>query len=159
MGTERIHDISVIGPGIWTMIHTLAVHAQDDHNVRLFKNYMYFLSQNFPCIKCREHIEKFLKTHPFENYTGDIVDGKEVGYFRLTWYMHSVVNERLKKSFFPFETAYIVFFEKETCMEICPGVIEEDDTTFESDDKSKLIMRMSKLRKDTTKKRTSKVSL
>jgi hypothetical protein len=156
MSVDSIYDVTVIGPGIWVTAHLLGANAQDEQTVKLFKGYWHFLSLNFPCEKCRVHIEKFLKTHPFENYTGDIIDGKEIGYFRWTWYMHSVVNERLGKTFFPFDTAYHLYFEKENCMEICPGVIEDVVSPL-AEDKSRIIMQMSKhQRKD---KRKVKVSL
>ena len=144
MGSENEHDVSVIGPGIWESSQLLAAHAQDEQGVRLFKNYMYFMAKHFPCMKCRTHIDKFLRTHPFENYTGDKINGKEVGYFRLIWYMHSVVNERLGKPFYPFETAYKKYFDTEECMEVCPGVIDEKDDVG----KSKITLSASKNKKD-----------
>jgi hypothetical protein len=154
MGGET-YDVSVIGPGAWTMIHMLAAEAQTPTGARLFTDFMAFLAANFPCEKCRLHIEKFLKTHPFCNYTNEYIDGKEIGYFRLSWYMHSAVNERLGKPFFPFETAYTNYFKKDTCMDICPGVIEDITTATaqQASGRSKLAMIKSSKKKTLTIKR------
>ena len=123
------HDVSVVGPGIWTIIHMLAANAQTPSDVQMFVEYMNFLAEHFPCDKCRVHIQKFIRTHPFSNYAGEYIDGKEVGYFRLTWYLHSAVNERLGKPFFPFDTAYSIYFKNDTCMEVCPGLIDDTPVT------------------------------
>lgn len=119
------HDVSVIGPGMWVAIHLLAANAQTPKDVQLFKDYMQFLRDNFPCHTCQAHIGKFMDSHPYSNYTSDFIDGKEIGYFRLSWYLHSAVNERLGKKFFPFQTAYDIYFKTAICMDVCPGIIAD----------------------------------
>ena len=153
---EDIHNVKYVGPGFWVAIHLLAAKAQTDADVKRFKDFMDFLSEHCVCEKCRKHIKKFLDTHPYENYTKDYIDGKEVGYFRLTWYMHSMVNERLGKPFFPFETAYDIYFNKNTtCMEVCPGMIE--DVPVKDETRSMMIARHSK--KVSPAKATTKLSV
>lgn len=123
---ENTTDISVVGPGIWWTLHSLAAKAQTPATRKTFFDFVTYLKQSFPCEKCRPHINKFFDTHPVTNYDGDMINGKDVGLFRMTHIMHSQVNERLKKAFFPFEKAYDIYFNLDSCnMDICPGVVEE----------------------------------
>ena len=126
--------IDEIGPGIWWITHSLAVSAQTDDGVQKFKEHVEYLKEKFPCEKCRPHIKNFFEKHKVDDYRGDMINDHEVGLFRLTWIMHSQVNERLNKPFFSFEKAYDVYFTQGSCkMDICDGTV--DRTVDTSQDK------------------------
>ena len=83
----------------WDKIHRMAVNATTDELVKEFTEYMEYLGNNFPCPKCRPHIQKRLKDHPVSNYYGTKdKDGKEIGVAKWSWEFHNAVNQRLKKN-------------------------------------------------------------
>ena len=121
--------IDEVGPGLWWITHSLAKNAQNPDGLRKFKEHVEYLKTHFPCEVCRPHINTFFEKHRIDNYTGDMINGQDVGPFRLTWIMHSQVNERLKKPFFSFEKAYDVYFTHGSCkMDLCAGTIDTSKT-------------------------------
>jgi hypothetical protein len=133
-------DIREIGPGIWWTIHSMAAQAQDSETRLQFKEYVDHMKSSFPCEKCRPHIVEFFDTHDLRDYTNDMINGNDVGLFRLTWIMHSKVNERLGKPFFPFEKAYDIYFSGGCKMEFCEGTVKEADVPKVNKKKSKFTL-------------------
>lgn len=127
-------NIEKIGPGFWATMHMLAANAQIPENVKLFKDYMSFISNNFPCDMCKPHFQEYLRTHPYPDRK-ERYDDKDISYFRYTWEMHNKVNDRLRKytnvpgryKHVSFEDAYNIYFKKEECEKSCPGMVEEDE--------------------------------
>jgi hypothetical protein len=92
-------DPKIIGPGIWTTIHLLSIKDPE-----LFRSYLKFIQENFPCIICRNHINEYFKNNPIEN----IKTGEE---FKWSWMFHNEVNIRLGKSYMGWSTAYKIYHE------------------------------------------------
>ena len=107
----------IIGPGLWISIHLKAKHAIDDKSKEEFIDYMYMLSAEFPCGKCRGHLQEYLRDHPFEPYM-NLVDekGHPIGMFKFSWQFHNAVNLRLHKPFVSWQNALAMFYtEQEPC--------------------------------------------
>ena len=106
-----------IGPGLWISIHLKAKHAIDDKSKEEFIDYMYMLSAEFPCGKCRGHLQEYLRDHPFEPYM-NLVDekGNPIGMMKWSWTFHNAVNLRLHKPFVSWQNALAMFYtEQEPC--------------------------------------------
>lgn len=106
-------DPKVIGPGIWIVIHQTAKRAIDEPSKQSFVNLMKMLADQFPCDKCRRHINEYLQENPFEPYwniNNDI--GDPIGLFKWSWNFHNTVNLRLNKSYIDFDTAWNLYSDK-----------------------------------------------
>lgn len=124
-----------IGPGIWFMMHTLAVRAITDELKRSFVIYVNSLCDNFRCKKCQPHFRKFIDTHPFQNYwyTFDQA-GRDIGFFKWTWELHNQVNKFLKKYEPTLQEAYEYFSDSEigACFD-CGSTSNSSGVSFSSD--------------------------
>ena len=89
----------------WDKIHQMAVNATTDDLVKDFTEYIEYLGNNFPCPKCRPHIQQRLREYPISNYYGTKdKNGKEIGVAKWSWEFHNAVNQRLKKNIVTWET-------------------------------------------------------
>ena len=114
---KLVSDPSQIGPGLWISIHLKAKHAIDEKSKEEFIDYMYLLSAEFPCGKCRGHLQEYLRDHPFEPYM-NLVDekGQQIGLQKWSWQFHNAVNLRLHKPFVSWQNALAMFYtEQEPC--------------------------------------------
>jgi hypothetical protein len=106
-----------IGVGIWYTLTLMAKHAVTDVKKNEFIDYVYLLSVEFPCGKCRIHFQEYLREHNFENYMNLKDDaGNDIGMFKWVWMFHNAVNMRLHKPFVDFQTAWEMF---DTGREVC----------------------------------------
>ena len=102
---------------LWFSIHILARHADTPERKSQFIDYMYLLSVEFPCGKCRSHIQEYLKNHPFDPFMNMVNEkGEDVGMFKWSWMFHNTVNLRLHKPFVDWDTAWEMF---DTGREVC----------------------------------------
>lgn len=108
---------ALLGLGVWYIVHTLAKHATTPEKKNEFIDFMYLLSVEFPCGKCRTHIQEYIREHSFEPYMNIVNDkGEDIGLFKWSWMFHNAVNVRLHKPFLDFDTAYSMF---DTGREVC----------------------------------------
>jgi hypothetical protein len=114
---KLISNPAVIGIGYWQNIHFLAKHAVTDLKKNEFIDYMYMLSVEFPCGKCRTHIQQYIQENSFEPFM-NIIDSEkgDIGMFKWAWMFHNAVNLRLHKPFVDFQTAWDMF---DTGREVC----------------------------------------
>lgn len=83
----------------WDRIHQMAVNATTQSSREEFKKYMSYLSYNFPCPKCRPHIQRRLREYPIESYYGMTDNqGRNIGMAKWSWEFHNGVNGRLGKN-------------------------------------------------------------
>lgn len=128
---KHINNTDYIGPGVWFTIHLLAKNATDYNSNIRFVKYMKLLSKNYPCLKCRKHIEKYLLENPInihkKLYNKDKIN---IYMFKYTWYFHNDVNSRLNKQLLPFNEVYNMYynFENYPCNYSC-----NSDNSFNSD--------------------------
>lgn len=103
-------DPKIIGPGIWFIIHSTGKKAINDETKRQFIDLMNMLRKEFPCEKCRGHIDEYMTKNPIEEYynlKGD--NDEEIGMFKWSWMFHNAVNTRIGKPYVDWETAYNMF--------------------------------------------------
>ena len=88
----------------WNTIHIKARNANTEEKKDEFVEYMNFLTKNFPCPNCIDHIRQYLAKHPIEKYY-DIKDknGNDIGLFKWSWEFHNEVNKRLNKKIMTWE--------------------------------------------------------
>lgn len=98
------------GAGIWYVIHTLALHAKNDHAKKSYALTMNTLAEHFACDKCKTHFKKFIAAHPLKNYW-DINYGKyvNIGFFKWSWEMHNEINDILEKNIISFDDALLFY--------------------------------------------------
>lgn len=107
---KLVSSAETIGPGMWLSIHFKAKHATTEEGKKEFIDYMYMLSEEFPCGKCRTHIQEYLREHPFEPYMNMRDEkGNDLGMFKYAWQFHNTVNLRLHKPFVNWQTAISMF--------------------------------------------------
>ena len=124
-------DPSKLG-AIWFTIHTMAKHADTLERKNQFIDYMYLLATEFPCGKCRNHIQEYLRNNPFEpfmNMKNQI--GEDIGMFKWSWIFHNAVNTRLGKPYMDWDTAWQMY---DTGREVCTDC----GTNSYEDEKKKL---------------------
>lgn len=107
----EITDISKqMGPGYWSVLHTIAFYAHSKEEQLAAVNTIKLLINKFPCQTCREHAQKYLKKHPIEKYIGvKIKTGERLGLFVYLWKFHNFVNHRLQKPIVSYEFAYEMY--------------------------------------------------
>lgn len=102
---------------IWWVIHIKAKHATTPELKSEFIDFMYLLSIEFPCGKCRSHIQEYLRDHPFDPFMNIVNEkGEDVGMFKWSWIFHNSVNMRIHKPYVDWETAWEMF---DTGREVC----------------------------------------
>lgn len=119
-------DPTIIGPGYWNNIHLLGKLAVDDRSKNLFKTYMFWLAENFPCDRCRVHIRSYLEDNPLSKfYRIYNSQGIDIGYFSYTVIFHNAVNARINKQIVSFAEAYNLYYKNSNCSSNC--ALGEDD--------------------------------
>ena len=122
---NKLGDPTIVGPGTWYAIHLKAINSTDNKSIREFIEFMNLLADNFPCPKCRTHIQQYIKTHPFSDLVKLEVDGRKIGMFKWSWMFHNAVNSRLRKPILDWETALDLYSgETEICSKNCDEVSE-----------------------------------
>ena len=98
-----------IGPGTWSVIHTLAYNATTNESKEAFIKHMTIICNQFPCETCREHAIKYLKENPMSEYLDVVTEGKKLGLFTWTWQFHNAVNHRIGKSILSWDMALHIY--------------------------------------------------
>jgi hypothetical protein len=98
---DRLKDPKVIGPGIWYIIHLKGMIAKDISTKVSFIKLINELSVNFPCLKCRNHINEYLEHNPITLATLN----EPEGLFKWSWEFHNAVNKRLGKNIIDYQSA------------------------------------------------------
>ncbi len=139
MTAKLTSDPASIGPGMWLSIHFKAKHATTEETKKEFIDYMYLLSIEFPCGKCRAHIQEYLETHPFTDFLNMTNEkGQHIGMFRYSWLFHNTVNLRLHKPFVNWQTAVAMFNTDGQPCESC--TIKPDEKVLKSyNEKNKIV--------------------
>ena len=118
---KNLSDPTVVGPGVWWLIHVKAKEAISEQTIDEFIDLMYFLAQHFSCKKCRTHILNYIQTHPFSDLI-NLTDksGHKIGMFKWSWMFHNAVNIRLNKPNLNWENAVEMFYgESSVCNSDC----------------------------------------
>jgi hypothetical protein len=67
----RYKNPKIVGPGVWYSMHLLAETAAESGNVNDFNLAYLFIksiSDNFPCMICRNHMNEYAKVNPLEKF-------------------------------------------------------------------------------------------
>ena len=130
---------AVIGVGIWILLHIKSKHATTLQTKNEFIDLMYLLSVEFPCGKCRGHIQEYLRDHPFEPFMNMLNEkGEDVGMFKWTWMFHNTVNNRIHKPHMEWVTAWGMYnSDIEPCTDC--GDKEEEINVQDKPDTNKII--------------------
>ena len=126
MSQESLFDPSRDSRGIWFLLHRMAILSTTDTKKAQFINYVTFLTSDFPCEKCRNHLKEFIVNNPFHLYMYvSNGDNSDVGIFKWTWALHNSVNTKLSKPKLDFPTAYNLY--KGDVIKVCTTGCEEDE--------------------------------
>jgi len=122
-------DPKYIGPGMWYDIHLKAYEATDNQKINDFIEHMNLLAEKFPCKACRNHINEYMNTHPFDDLKYlENKDGRKIGMFKWAWLFHNAVNTRLHKPLVDWETAWSMYDEEPTvCSKNCESESDHND--------------------------------
>ena len=124
-----------LGCGGWFIIHLLSKHATTSETKNNFIDFMYLLSVEFPCGKCRGHIQEYLRNHPFDSYLNlKNEKGEDIGMFKWGWLFHNAVNERLNKIYVDWDTAWEMY---DTGREVCTNCSGTNSANYSSDENIK----------------------
>lgn len=121
---------------IWFTIHIMAKHADTIERKNQFIDYMYLLSAEFPCGKCRLHIQEYLKANPFEPFMNMVNEkGEDIGMFNWSWLFHNTVNIRLNKPYVDWDTAWQMYDSgREVCTNCGVSNLSNDNVSNVSND-------------------------
>ncbi len=98
------------GPGIWFIIHMMAINAKNPDQIDHFIEWINFIISELPCKKCRKHAISYMESNPLEYYYRDLNEnGVPIGMFKWTWIFHNYVNNQLDKNIIDFDTAYNMY--------------------------------------------------
>ena len=103
-GIDRTYMANIIGPGYWSSLHKLSAEATNEEGKKFFLHYLKFISNNFPCMECKGHINEYINANPIEPYLK-----QEDGCFIWVWKFHNTVNRRLKKRELTLEEATKIY--------------------------------------------------
>lgn len=105
---------SYFGPGVWLVIHTMAIDAVTDEKITDFIDWLGMMLNRLPCPKCVKHATTYLYNHDPNIYRRTKnSNGKLVGMFIWTWIFHNSVNQRLGKDMYEFDEAYEMYLPKD----------------------------------------------
>lgn len=134
MSHSDISDPKKCGPGIWYTTHVYARDAITEEKKHIFLNHINMLRKDFPCEKCRGHINEYVEANPIEHYW-NVTDnnGNPIGLFQWSWIFHNAVNERINKErpddphpYVDWNTAYNMYYN--TDIMICTKGCEDSIT-------------------------------
>ena len=109
---ERNKDPKVIGPGVWWMLHTLAINNCNTIEEKVaFVNIINTISYKFPCENCRKHLQDFIKIDPPEAWA--VSTDKNL--FQWTWKAHNNANRNKNVPDFPYEEALRLYTINSDC--------------------------------------------
>jgi hypothetical protein len=80
-------NINVWGPVYWDFLHAYSL-IYKNNSVEDVSNFLTTFENYVPCIECREHYNKYIKTHVFDG---------SVPFDEYVLRLHNNVNRRLKK--------------------------------------------------------------
>jgi hypothetical protein len=137
-GLLRYKEPRTVGPGIWYSIHMLvenAVKSRDPNDFNLAYKYIITIKENFPCLKCKRHIDEFWDNNSPESYKARYHEGKMVEEpkyeFLSVWAydLHVSANKHTKsKGNVPYDDVIDFFRSNEACTDDdCNGDEEEEE--------------------------------
>lgn len=121
MNVTAQFDIKKYGPGMWYSIHQDAKIADKNLTRDEFIKNLKSKFELFPCDKCKEHINSYIKDFPIE---------KSENLFYWTWKFHNDVNKRLGKQEFAYEIIHNVHFGSDQCESCSVNAKTETPTLF-----------------------------
>jgi hypothetical protein len=120
MSDRKISDPKIFGPGMWYLYHVKARDANTEQKKKEFVKDMIYLSNNLPCIECRNHCQQYIKNNPIENYWNIKENSIDISMFKWLWTFHNAVNVRLKKPIIDWNTAKNMYYDdSEVCSSQC----------------------------------------
>lgn len=110
MDSVRLNHIGLNGPGLWKILHKMAIYSTTLETKTRFKDFLIVFRECIGCKNCLTDFDNFLKNNPLENYDNIVVDKIDIGYFKWTWQLHNIVNLKLHKQLPILTDAYKKFF-------------------------------------------------
>ena len=96
--TKKNTEITTNDIESWDIIHQMAATAVTHQHKQEFIDYMNYLSENFPCPACSEHIKLKLNQIPLTSLPNIIENGRDISYAKWSWEFHNEINTKLSKS-------------------------------------------------------------
>lgn len=112
---QKLSDRDYIGPGVWFMLHLLALHGETNQTLKqAYPEIIDLLREKFPCEECREHFIKMTDTLNIRESTQE-----KYSQFKWSYIAHKMVNERLGKETPAFENAFRFFSDPKSNCKDC----------------------------------------
>lgn len=122
MDSVKINHISINGPGLWHLLHRMAMNASNPSSQQLFTDFLPIFEKALTCDLCHQEFIHFKSLHPLEQYQNTYYyDGHNIGYFQWTWELHNYVNTKLSKPLVSLTSAYKYYT---THRHECPACIK-----------------------------------
>jgi hypothetical protein len=135
-----LFDPKLDSRGIWHIYKIKAIQAQTDQQKTDFFKELMWLSQNFPCAKCRKHMTKYIQNEPFDLYMNVTVGDNDVGCFKYISNLQNSVNLKLGKPLVPFDVAYSMYNPNNihACSSGCDEDSDNEDVEQKQVEKEKI---------------------
>ncbi len=98
---------SVIGPGIWWVLHLLSYKAKS--NLNKFIKFIKILINNLPCITCRDNAIQYIYDNKPGKYVNQEYDNRNVGMYVWMSDFHNNVNKKNKLKTVDWKEGYTVY--------------------------------------------------
>ena len=122
MDKVRCDHIGLNGPGLWNILHGVAVRATTPHGKLFFLSFLDIFKDMIKCKHCSEDLSLFIRSHNLSDYQNIIIDGIDIGYFKWTCELHNHVNTKLNKPFVSLTEAYKYYttrhFDCKSCINL-----------------------------------------
>jgi hypothetical protein len=102
---KPMFDVKEDSRGVWIINFKRAKKANTDELKKKFYEEMIFLSEEFPCAKCRKHMQNYIKDNPFELSMNITVGNEDISCFKYLVGLKNSVNMKLGKPIMSLETA------------------------------------------------------
>lgn len=122
MDTVRCNNMGINGPGMWKILHAIAVRAISDDSKIFFESFVETFKSLIHGKICADEFMIFSKNHDLSQYKNIIIDGIDIGYFKWTWELHNHVNMKLGKPYVSLTDAYKYYTTKKFDCKSCINI-------------------------------------
>lgn len=129
MNTSDFTNPEIFGPGVWFVLHTMAIKCATGEDKSCFEVLVADVRENMKCMECKMHMRHFLSLEPLSAYRD-----QPQGYFYWSWLFHNEVNRRLNKPQPSYDDAYNYYANKggNVCTN-CHGKIGNKNSSHHED--------------------------
>ena len=111
MDHSKKETMTILGPGMWFIIHESAIECDKSKDLSKFKSAVACVANAIPCLTCKGELFMFQMNNSIDEYSRKGPDGL----FKWTVALHNTINSNLKTKAFTLEGAKSAHQETKNC--------------------------------------------